>query len=205
MDRFLPKDFKFTSIQVNKNYESALHCDKKNLGPSAIVGLGDYTDGKLWGPAGREWQGVLELIEVGKFAEDARAAQADLAAKMEAQVAELAKGLVPGQAAAAYAELSALLPELAATPAEAELKKLIRRAEKDKAISDEIKAWKLEQEAAALLEEAIAGSEADDQKRVRKALRKLFGKKYRETDSAARGRDRFPEHVPEKKEPGSSR
>lgn len=27
--------FKFTSIQVNKNYESALHCDKKNLGPSA--------------------------------------------------------------------------------------------------------------------------------------------------------------------------
>jgi len=166
---------------------------------------GRSTDGKLWGPAWREWQGVLELIEVGKFAEDARAAQADLAAKMEAQVAELAKGLVPGQAAAAYAELSALLPELAATPAEAELKKLIRRAEKDKAISDEIKAWKLEQEAAALLEEAIAGSEADDQKRVRKALRKLFGKKYRETDSAARGRDRFPEHVPEKKEPGSSR
>lgn len=41
--------FPFTSIQVNKNYESALHCDKKNLGPSAIIGLGDYTDGKLWG------------------------------------------------------------------------------------------------------------------------------------------------------------
>jgi nucleotide-binding universal stress UspA family protein len=41
--------FPFTSIQVNKNYESALHCDKKNLGPSAIVGLGDYTEGWLWG------------------------------------------------------------------------------------------------------------------------------------------------------------
>jgi len=41
--------FEFTSIQVNKNYQSILHCDKRNLGPSAIVGLGDYTDGKLWG------------------------------------------------------------------------------------------------------------------------------------------------------------
>lgn len=163
------------------------------------------TDGKLWGSAWREWQGVLEIIQVGKFAEEARAAQTDLAEKMRTQVAELAKGLVPGRAAAAYAELRALLPELAATPAEAKLKKLIKRSEKDKAISDEIKAWKLEQEAAALLEEALAGSEADDQRRVRKALRRLFGKKYRETDSAARGRERFPEHVPQKKEPGGSR
>jgi len=162
---------------------------------------GRSTDGKLWGSAWREWKGVLDIIQVGKFADQARAAQADLATKMSAQVAEIAKGLVPGRAAAAYAELTALLPELAATPAEAELKKLIKRAEKDKAIAAEIKAWKLEQEAAALLEEAIAGSEAEDNKRLRKALRKLFGKKYRETESAARGRERFPEHVPEKKEP----
>ena len=41
--------FSFTSIQVNKNYQSIMHCDKRNLGPSQIVGLGDYTDGKLWG------------------------------------------------------------------------------------------------------------------------------------------------------------
>eukprot|EP01048_Picozoa_sp_COSAG05_P012980 COSAG05_NODE_1341_length_5140_cov_4.176949_6_plen_517_part_00 len=41
-------DFKFTSIQVNKNYMSAMHCDKNNLGNSYIVGVGDYTDGALW-------------------------------------------------------------------------------------------------------------------------------------------------------------
>lgn len=40
--------FQFTSIQVNKNYLSALHVDKHNLGPSYIVGVGDYTDGELW-------------------------------------------------------------------------------------------------------------------------------------------------------------
>ena len=28
-----------------------MHTDKKNLGPSAIIGLGDYQDGKLWGCA----------------------------------------------------------------------------------------------------------------------------------------------------------
>ena len=39
----------FGSIQINKNYRSAMHLDKNNLGPSYIMGLGDYTEGKLWG------------------------------------------------------------------------------------------------------------------------------------------------------------
>jgi hypothetical protein len=41
--------FTFTSIQVNKDYESAMHLDKNNLGPSYIIGLGDYSGGRLWG------------------------------------------------------------------------------------------------------------------------------------------------------------
>ena len=39
--------FAFTSIQVNKNYRSALHVDRNNLGKSMIVGLGDYSKGEL--------------------------------------------------------------------------------------------------------------------------------------------------------------
>jgi hypothetical protein len=45
--KYVP-DFPFTSIQVNKNYLSALHVDKNNLGPSYIVGIGDYEEGGLW-------------------------------------------------------------------------------------------------------------------------------------------------------------
>ena len=45
---FVPQGFSFTSIQVNKNYASALHCDSNNLGPSYIVGVGDYEQGALW-------------------------------------------------------------------------------------------------------------------------------------------------------------
>lgn len=41
-------DFAFTSIQVNKNYASALHIDSGNLGPSLIIALGAYTGGELY-------------------------------------------------------------------------------------------------------------------------------------------------------------
>lgn len=40
-------DFKYTTIQVNKNVVSPPHVDKNNVGPSYIIGLGDYSGGKL--------------------------------------------------------------------------------------------------------------------------------------------------------------
>lgn len=40
--------FKFTSIQVNVDYASKPHVDRNNLGASFIIGLGNYTGGKLW-------------------------------------------------------------------------------------------------------------------------------------------------------------
>jgi hypothetical protein len=45
---FLPASFKFTSIQLNHNFASALHVDDYNSGPSYIVGLGTYAGGELW-------------------------------------------------------------------------------------------------------------------------------------------------------------
>ena len=41
----LPSGFHFTSIQLNKNYLSAMHVDKGNAGPSYIVGLGNFEGG----------------------------------------------------------------------------------------------------------------------------------------------------------------
>jgi len=40
-------DFKFSSIQYNKNYKIKKHKDKRNTGVSYIIGLGDYTGGEL--------------------------------------------------------------------------------------------------------------------------------------------------------------
>ncbi|KAH8051782.1 acetylcholine-gated cation-selective channel [Aureococcus anophagefferens] len=44
----LPESFLFTSIQVNANYRSAMHCDGGNVGASAICAFGDFTGGNLW-------------------------------------------------------------------------------------------------------------------------------------------------------------
>tara|TARA_R110000751_G_scaffold210731_1_gene314433 strand:+ start:206 stop:703 length:498 start_codon:yes stop_codon:yes gene_type:complete len=40
-------NFKFTSIQFNKNNKAKKHKDGKNVGVSYIIGLGDYTGGGL--------------------------------------------------------------------------------------------------------------------------------------------------------------
>jgi len=45
-ERDLP-DFKFTSIQFNKNYKIAKHIDKNNTGKSYIIAVGDYEGGEL--------------------------------------------------------------------------------------------------------------------------------------------------------------
>merc|ERR1719174_1485220 len=41
-------DFKFTTIQLNKNYAAKMHVDGNNHGPSYIIGLGEYTGGEVW-------------------------------------------------------------------------------------------------------------------------------------------------------------
>lgn len=46
--RHCKPDFTFSSVQIVKNFSSALHVDGNNLGPSWIIGLGDYTGGELW-------------------------------------------------------------------------------------------------------------------------------------------------------------
>ena len=41
-------NFKYTTIQVNKNVMSMPHVDKNNVGPSKIIALGDFTGGELY-------------------------------------------------------------------------------------------------------------------------------------------------------------
>ena len=42
-----PPDFKYTSIQINKNVKCGRHIDRYNKTDSAIIGLGNYEDGLL--------------------------------------------------------------------------------------------------------------------------------------------------------------
>jgi len=51
-------DFPFTSICINKNYQARAHKDRGNMGPSAIMGVGDYKGGALltWNAGDEEIQ-----------------------------------------------------------------------------------------------------------------------------------------------------
>jgi len=51
-------DFKWTTIQYNFNQKSAKHKDKRNIGESYIIGLGDYEGGRL-----KVWNNENELPE----------------------------------------------------------------------------------------------------------------------------------------------
>ena len=42
-----PYYFKYSTIQFNKNNQCAKHIDANNVGVSMIIGLGDYTGGRL--------------------------------------------------------------------------------------------------------------------------------------------------------------
>ena len=42
------KRFQFTSIQANKNFNSRMHVDNNNMGPSFGIAFGDYEGGMLW-------------------------------------------------------------------------------------------------------------------------------------------------------------
>ncbi len=39
--------FAFTSVQVNHNYKCKKHIDGRNIGESMIIGIGNYTGGRL--------------------------------------------------------------------------------------------------------------------------------------------------------------
>ena len=41
-------DFIATSVQVNCGYESTVHCDRDNAGPSLVIGLGGYRNGAIF-------------------------------------------------------------------------------------------------------------------------------------------------------------
>lgn len=45
--RYLPKNFFWSQVQINYNYDIPKHKDSANQGYSYIVGLGDYTGGEL--------------------------------------------------------------------------------------------------------------------------------------------------------------
>jgi hypothetical protein len=150
-------------------------------------------DGRLWGDAWRSWAALLQIIEVGKYGEEAAAALKETESAMQAELAEQVARLVPGSAADAYAAISALTQEWLGSEMEGRARAALKRAERDKAIKEEVEGKKLELEAEEVWAEGQELLRSGEEKAAHKLLKKLLRKKYEGTPAARRVREQFPE------------
>lgn len=154
---------------------------------------------KAWPDAWRAWEGVLAIATAGRYAEEARAGIEAARAEVAADIAAAREWLVPGTAARGYARLLELEGQLKGLPPESEVRKLKLRAEKDRAIREEIRAFRLEQEAAALWREANDWLEAGQERRAERLIRKLLRPRFAATKSAAEAARQYPDWAAEER------
>ncbi|MDP6409130.1 MAG: hypothetical protein QGI46_07125 [Planctomycetota bacterium] len=159
-------------------------------------------EGRLWMDAWRAHGAVLEILAQGAFADEARkGAEASLAG-FDIEIEEVRERLVPGTAAAAYARLVALAADCARTPRERRLADLIRKAERDRAIKEEIETWKLERKAEELWSDALALLAEEQDRKAERLFRRLLRKNYAQTPAGLRAAERFPKWAAEERASG---
>ncbi|HIG12128.1 MAG: hypothetical protein ABGY71_15915 [bacterium] len=151
------------------------------------------TDGKLWGNAWREWSEVHGLIAKGQYGQQAKAALERIETAMGLELEALKAKLIPGTAAAAYAELHNLAREWATCPAEREVLLMLKRAEKNKAIKAEVARMKVEVQAEDVWLEAQELLRQGKERAGMKLMQKLLRRKFRETPAADRVRAKYPD------------
>lgn len=141
---------------------------------------------KAWPDAWHAWNGVLQVTEDGTFGKRALEglAQAELGLKEQVK----AMGEAEGDPNARYPRLAEFAAKAQGTPVAKDASKLVKALEKHPDIdADLVRGVKLELEAEALLREARALLRAGDQRSAQRVLKKLTGKKYRDTPAHAEG------------------
>jgi hypothetical protein len=112
---------------------------------------------------------------------------------MQKELERIAALLVPGTAAKGYEEITKFATEIVGTPLEKDVAARIKKAEGDKAIQPELKAWRLSAEADALLREANGLTDTGDKKKAEKVVRKLLGPRFAGTPAQETARKLWPE------------
>lgn len=148
---------------------------------------------KAWPDAWRTWQKVLAITLKSVYADEARRELANAQAAIAADLDAISAGLVPGRAAQGFQDLVDFESRIAGLPIEKEVQARIKKADADKALHDEIAAYKLSVEADALLREAQVEVDAKQDKKAEKKVRRLFAKRYAATPAAAKARALWPE------------
>lgn len=145
-----------------------------------------------WGAAYATWGKLLGITSKTKYAEQARTSQAR-ALEAIGELREAARAEIrEGRAVSGYKQLIELQGAVAGTPLEKELAREVAALEKDKATKDAIAAYKREQEAEKLWQEAEALTLAKEPKKAEVKVRQLL-RKYADTPAGKRARESYPE------------
>jgi hypothetical protein len=155
------------------------------------------TAAKSWPDALRAWQKLLAITPKGMWADEAQKSVPVVQAGLDSELARISALLVPGKAADGYRELLEFTKQCAGLPIEKEAKSRLAKAELTKEIKDEIAAYKLDQEADALLTEARGCFDAKQDKKGEHTVRRLLGKRYVSTPAAAKARELWPDWAKE--------
>jgi hypothetical protein len=145
-----------------------------------------------WPEAWNGWQAVLRLTPKTRYGQMANEELTVARSGLQADLERIKALLVPGRAKQGYAELVDLKQRCAGIPFESELKAEVRRAEANRALREEIAAYKLEREADELLREAQRLFDAGEQKAATLAVRRLLSKRFGATPAAATARELWP-------------
>lgn len=146
-----------------------------------------------WVDAWRAWSTVLGVTQKSPYADEARAAEPKALAGMQKELERIAALLVPGTAAKGYEQMTKLQADVAGTPLEKDVVARLKKADADKAIQPELKAWRLSVEADALLREANGLTDTGEAKKAEKIVRKLLGPKYAGTGAQETARKLWPD------------
>ncbi len=148
---------------------------------------------KNWMEAWKTWTEVLAITQTTTFAEEARTAEPLALAGMQAEFDRITAGLVPGTAAKSYAELLAFAEAAVGTPLEKDAATSLKKADGDKSIRDELKAWRLAKEADELLREATALHDAGETKKAERLVRRLLTPRFAGTPAQETARKLWPD------------
>lgn len=146
-----------------------------------------------WALAWTRYQGILDLISVGKWSELAKSGQDRAGKAISAQLTSLEERFKPGEVEGPWRELVALAEATKDTPYTRAVMALKKKIERDKSLKGDINAIKTEMEAESIWDEADGLLRRGEERKAMKLLKKLTGKKFIGTKTQARVRERFPE------------
>jgi hypothetical protein len=148
---------------------------------------------KTWPDAWKSWQKVIAITPKSPYGEEAAREAPKALAGMQKDLERIAAALVPGTAVKAYKELVEFGKQVAGTPLEKDAAARLKKADSDKAISAELAAWKLSNEADLLLSEARDAYEQKQEKKGERAVRKLLAKRFATTAAQEQARKLWPD------------